>query len=145
MKTGHDKERFLKILEDHPYIGLAAKKAGISRASVYRFKKSDPGFKKKVEEALELGSTINGEIAESQMMKLVRTGHFGATKFVLERTNRKYMIKPPPEARKPKYGDLNLTELRDFSIQLYNYREEMRSKGIDPNAPPPSQKPSSQT
>jgi len=93
MKTNEDKNRFLEALEKTPFIIHASKQVGIDKATIYRWMANDKGFKKKAEEALSIGRSSVGEIAESQIIKRINQGDFHASKFYLENNDPRY-IKP---------------------------------------------------
>jgi hypothetical protein len=53
--TPEKKAKFLNALREWPNVSKAAKKAGMSRMSVYRIVKIDPEFEKQFKEAREMG------------------------------------------------------------------------------------------
>lgn len=95
MRSNEDKEKFLKILEQVPFISHASKKAGIDKATIYRWRKKDKRFNSEVEEALDIGRSGLCDVAESQLVKKINQGEFRAIKFFIENNDKRY-IKPRP-------------------------------------------------
>ena len=97
MVPNDDKDKFLELLESMPIVLIACKRTGISKASVYRWRETDPVFKKKYERALERGRETIVDHAESKLLKLVERESLGAIKFVLESNSDRYF--KPRKAR----------------------------------------------
>ncbi len=93
MKRSYDKSKFLEALTESPWISSASKKSGISRATVYRWMKDIPDFKRAVENAIKMGNSKIGEMAEMGLVKKINEGHFPAIKYYLDHTNSKYIPK----------------------------------------------------
>lgn len=114
MKRKKTEESFLSQLEKVPNISLACEKLGISRNTVYRWRKEDPDFNSKVNSALENGILSVSDLAESKLIGLINQGSLRAIMYWLENNSSRYS--------KP-----NLKEFRDkknipqpiSSIQLY--------------------------
>ena len=56
-------------------------KSGISRATYYRWKKDDPDFREKAEEALMDGESLINDMAESQLISAIRDQNMTAIIF----------------------------------------------------------------
>src|SRR6266481_7285936 len=89
-RNEQDKESFLEILANTPFINHACKKAGISRATVYRLIKDDYRFKQKVNRALKSGRVNLVEVAETVLVKKIQAGEFGPIKFFLSHNSKRY-------------------------------------------------------
>ncbi len=87
------KEIFLEALENGANITMAAKKANISRATVYRHMQGSVRFKRKVELAQELSNSYIGDLAESKLLQNVNNNHFPSIKLALEKNHPKYKKK----------------------------------------------------
>lgn len=99
-----DQNRFLQILSEVPLIAPACKKAGISRATIYRWMKSNPDFRASVEEAQKSGRRNLEDAAESTILTLIREKNFSAAKYYLEHNSDRYKpmraAYPPPPISK---------------------------------------------
>jgi hypothetical protein len=102
MRHNYDKSKFLEILTENPFIIFACKKTGISRATIYRWIKENPDFKRAIDEAMKSGDSKIGEMAEMGLVKKINEGYFPAIKYRLDHTNSKYIPKRsiyvPPES-----------------------------------------------
>ena len=88
-----EKSQLIQILTETPTITYACKKVGISRATYYRWIKDNPGFKKKVNRALDYGRKYWCEIAESALMKAIKDGNIHAVKYFLSNNDKRYIPK----------------------------------------------------
>lgn len=93
MISQENKTKFLEILEEYPIVYVAAKRAGISTATIYRHKKDDPKFAKEIKEAIKKGREVVGEMIESRVISQAQKGDFKSQKFWLE-NNVKRFVKP---------------------------------------------------
>ena len=100
MKHNHEKSTFLEALRESPVVARAAKKAGISKATIYRWMKDIPEFRRAVNSAIKEGNAHTGEMVEMILVKKAMEGNFNAMKFYLTNNNPKYApkrtIDPPP-------------------------------------------------
>ena len=100
-RNSDDRSLFLRMLADHPYIFYASKKAGISRATIYRWMKGNPSFAKEVREIMREGLANQNEGVEMILVKKAMEGNIGAIKYYLPHNSVKYRpLKPdlPPPA-----------------------------------------------
>lgn len=96
MRNPSIKTKFLETLPDLPFINYAAKKVGISRATVYRWMEKDPKFKSKVLKAQETGQKLFTEAAEFVLMKKIKKDEdLSAVKYYLSRIDPRYYPKRP--------------------------------------------------
>ncbi len=93
MKSNFTRNQIVEILSEKPFINYACKKAGIARATVYRWIKDIPEFRQAIDEALKHGRANAGEIAESKLLKLVNEGDFRAIQYYLNNNDPRYMPK----------------------------------------------------
>ena len=122
-RSSDDRSRFLQILADTPFLFHACKKAGISRAAVYRWMKSNPEFKKAVHKMLDEGRINMTEIGEIALMKKVQQGETGAIRFLLMHNSERYM------ARRPLAPAYEITqEEREMFRQIYEWF--LRNQGL---------------
>lgn len=78
MKKESGKKAVLEQLLKTPIVEVACSKAGIGKTSFYEWKNSDPEFAKAVNEAMKVGIDFISDIAESQLIALIKKGNFNA-------------------------------------------------------------------
>jgi len=90
MKKHKGKSAVLEQLLKTPVIEVACSKSGIGRTTLYRWKQEDPEFAKAVEEATREGYEFISDVAESQLVNLIKKGNFSAVAYWLKhnRTER---------------------------------------------------------
>lgn len=95
MKNNQEKEK-LAILEQlckTPIVQVACERAGVARASFYRWKKEDKEFNKKVEKATDQGLGTINDIAESQLLSAIKDRNLTAIIFWLKNHHQAYTDK----------------------------------------------------
>ena len=90
MKDIKQKELFLEQLKKMPIIQIACKNSGISRATVYRWKKEDKEFAKSMNEAIFEGETFVTDMSESQLISMIKDKNFPAIQLWLRTHHPKY-------------------------------------------------------
>ena len=93
MKRNYDKSKFIETLRENPWISFAARKSGISRATIYRWMKENPDFRREVNKALRSGDTQHLEAAQMALFKKIKDGSFPAIKYYLDHNDPKYITK----------------------------------------------------
>jgi hypothetical protein len=94
-KERDTRARIIEILEDTPLVSYACKKAGISRATYYRWMNDDLKFAEQVERAITMGRESSVEIGEAVIIKKMREGDLGATKYFLSFNSNRYTPRRP--------------------------------------------------
>lgn len=92
-KHNDTRAKTIQMIAEMPFVNQACKKAGISRATFYRWKKDNPEFREGVNKALKEGRENIAEIAEVMLMKKVRDGDINAIKFTLAHNTNRYKTK----------------------------------------------------
>jgi hypothetical protein len=87
------KEEFFEELKKVPIIQVCCEKTGISRQSVYRWRKEDEEFAKKMDEAVEEGVAFVNDMSESQLLTLIKEKNWSAISFWLRHRNQNYKQK----------------------------------------------------
>lgn len=95
MISDETKERLIEELAKTPFVSIACKRAGISRASFYRFLEEDGSFKKKCRRAHRDGRSLINDMAESTIVRGIQKGDMGATKYWLGHNHKRYMKQEP--------------------------------------------------
>ncbi len=93
MKKNKFQEQFLLELSKVPIIQVACEKAGLSRNSVYRWRKEDVSFAKKMDQALADGVALVNDMSESQLLSLIKEKNFPAVRFWLNKRHPAYKDK----------------------------------------------------
>lgn len=93
MKKNKCQEQFLLELARVPIVQVACEKAGLSRNSVYRWRKEDKEFEKKMDQALVDGVALVNDMSESQLLTLIKEKNFPAVRFWLNKRHPAYKDK----------------------------------------------------
>ena len=92
-KKNKVKDSFLEELKKIPIVQVACEKTGISRNSIYRWKREDKEFSKLMDEALAEGEDLVNDMSESQLLTLIKEKNFSAIRFWLNHRNPKFKDK----------------------------------------------------
>lgn len=84
------KRRVTRELLLVPIVQLACKRAGVSRATYYRWLKEDPKFAQECDEAFEKGRQSINDLAESKLIHKVNEGDMRAISFWLSNNKENY-------------------------------------------------------
>ncbi len=93
MKKYRYAKQFLEELRKVPIVQVACEKTGVSRNTVYRWKREDREFAKQFEEALEDGIAFVNDMSESQLLQLIKEKNFSAVRFWLNKRHPAYRDK----------------------------------------------------
>jgi len=118
MKGKFCKSKFIKLLEETPNVAYAAKGAGVSRATIYRWMKSDKEFNWAVTAALEYGELFRIDAAEMALLSLVAKGDFKAIRYYLEHHSERYKTLASVKLR-----ELDITEQEILQVHKDRKRE----------------------
>ena len=88
-----NKNMLLEQLRKTPIVQIACEKAGVGRATYYRWKKEDLGFAEASDQALLDGSLLVNDIAESQLMSAIKEKNMTAIIFWLKHHHPAYLTK----------------------------------------------------
>ena len=100
MKTA-SKKILIEQIKKTPVIQVACEKVGVSRATFYRWKKSDPKFADKAEIALNEGSQMINDMAESQLISAIKEGNLTGIIFWLKNHHKQYSPKLEVTTKNP--------------------------------------------
>jgi len=92
-KKNRLQEIFFEELRKVPIVLVACEKSGISRNSVYRWKREDKKFASKMEGALAEGEALVNDMSESQLLTLIKEKNWSAISFWLRHRNPKFKEK----------------------------------------------------
>ena len=93
MKKNKLKESFFAELAKVPIVQVACEKTGVSRNSVYRWKKDDKSFAQEMEKALSEGVAFVNDMSESQLLTMIKEKNYSAISFWLRHRNDNYRNK----------------------------------------------------
>lgn len=93
MKKSKSAKQFLLELAKVPIVQVACEKAGLSRNTVYRWRKEDKDFEKKMDQALTDGVALVNDMSESQLLTLIKEKNFPAVRFWLNKRHPAYKDK----------------------------------------------------
>lgn len=100
MKTA-SKRILIEQIKKTPVIQVACEKVGVSRATFYRWKKSDPKFADKADIALNEGSQMINDMAESQLISAIKEGNLTGIIFWLKNHHKQYSPKLEVTTKNP--------------------------------------------
>lgn len=89
-RQSNDKQAIIEALKEMPIIQIACKKAGISRATFYRWQQEDKDFKRKSRDALDHGIEFINDMSESQLITLIKEKKMPAIAMWLRNNHRRY-------------------------------------------------------
>jgi hypothetical protein len=90
MKKNKTQDQFLEELAKVPIVQVACEKTGLSRNTVYRWRKEDKTFEKKMDESLKSGVAFVNDMSESQLLTLIKEKSYSAISFWLRHRNDNY-------------------------------------------------------
>ena len=93
MKKSKYSKQFLEELRKVPIVQVACEKTGVSRNTVYRWKRDDKEFAKEFDEALADGVNYVNDMSESQLLQLIKDKSFSAVRFWLNKRHPAYKEK----------------------------------------------------
>jgi hypothetical protein len=97
---------FLTELKKVPIVQVACEKTGISRNSIYRWKREDKNFSKAMDEALAEGEALVNDMSESQLLTLIKEKNFSAIRFWLNHRNPRFRDKVEVTSKLDDSGEL---------------------------------------
>lgn len=96
-----DKKAIIEQLKKTPIIQVTCEKLGISRATFYRWKKNDEKFAEEVDLALQEGSQLINDMAESQLITAIKNGNLTGIIFWLKNHHKNYSPKLEVTTKNP--------------------------------------------
>lgn len=125
MKKTRKAKQFLEELKTVPLVSLACEKVGLSRNTVYRWRKKDEEFASAMEEVLSRGTDSINDLSESKLINAIQMGEKWAIMFWLS-NNKKNYAKPRPKDFWEKFSGSNKVD--SITVQFM----DMSGKRIDP-------------
>lgn len=131
MNTDQNKELLLEQLRKTPIVETACQKLNIGRSTYYYWRKEDPEFAKKADEALKEGSLLVNDLAESQLISAIKNGNMSGIIFWLRNNHSTYKNRIDITARLEK--EEALTPEQEATV-----REALRLAALPIVGPPES-------
>lgn len=119
-RQSRNKEQLLEILRKTPIVQIACEKAGVGRASYYRWRKEDADFAHQSDQALLNGSLLVNDMAESQLMSAIKDKNMTAIIFWLKHHHPAYATKVEVT-----------TTSKDKEIYLTDEQKELLNKALE--------------
>ena len=138
MKKKRLGNKFLQELEKTPIVSIACERCGVSRNTVYRWRTEDSYFAKRMDEAIEIGDDLVNDVAESNVLKGIKSGNPRYTIFWLERRNKRFRrllpAHPPvpeedPEERERKIQE-KMKKVIEFQDKWFKRKDRDSNKSI---------------
>jgi hypothetical protein len=126
MKKNKKTNEFLEELKKIPIIQIACEKVGLSRNTIYRWKKEDKDFCSAMEQAMVEGEKLVNDMSESQVLTLIKEKSWSAISFWLRHHHPTYRDRieitavAPQEELTPEQESLVREALRLSATQINN-------------------------
>lgn len=108
-----EQDLLLEQLKKTPIVQIACEKIGVGRSTYYRWRDEDKEFSKHADEALQEGSLLVNDMAESQLLSAVRDKNMTAIIFWLKHHHKTYAnrleisaVRPEEETLTPEQEQL---------------------------------------
>lgn len=135
-----EKEKILELLKTTPIVGTACARAGMARATFYRWLDEDPTFGRRVREAMKAGNRDMNDLAYGKLLLKIEANSLPAIIYYLSRRHP-YFKRPDGmkhrvqivESRKPRrLGDVPDLAFRDIVIKKLTkkLRKRVRKDGM---------------
>ncbi len=98
-RQDRQKEALVEQLKKLPIVQAACERVGIARATFYRWKKDDRNFAEAVEQAVNDGTALMNDLAESQLLSCIKDREFSAIAFWLKSRHPAYATKLEVKAK----------------------------------------------
>jgi hypothetical protein len=90
MKTPNERRKFIETLEECPFLTIAAKRVGIDKSTIYRWKNKNKKFHDKMNESLEKGRELMVDVVEGVTFSEAKKGNMQACRMILENNSKRY-------------------------------------------------------
>ncbi|HHT9138108.1 MAG TPA: hypothetical protein ACFYEK_12815 [Candidatus Wunengus sp. YC60] len=109
-----DKQAVFDALKETPIVAVACKKAGIGRATYYRWRKEDKQFLRHVEDAMAQGFELINDLSEGQIVTLIKEKKMPAITLWLKHHHPRYGSKAKQYTPIAAHEDLTPEEQKIF-------------------------------
>jgi len=133
-RQNEQKLTLIETLKEMPILQVACKKAGVSRATYYRWRAEDENFLQESNEAMKEGTELICDMSESQLIQLIREKKLQAIALWLKHHHPKYTERieitsrfPLPEKLSPEQEAVVAEALRLASFGMEQKDDQNRS------------------
>ncbi len=114
IRQGNEKRLLIQKLKEMPIIQVACHKAGVARATFYRWKHEDLAFSKACDEAMREGVEFVNDLSESQVVTLIKKERMPAITLWLKNHHPTYgaKVRTAPQQR-----EVNLTPEQEAVVR----------------------------
>ncbi|MDP3729881.1 MAG: phBC6A51 family helix-turn-helix protein [bacterium] len=128
----NDKQAIIEALKEMPIARVACKRAGISRATYYRWRNEDKNFLQQCYEAISIGIEAINEMSDSQLISLIGEKSLQAIKWWQQHNHERYGAKARPNPAATVFEGLNPDDPKFQKIHeiTQRYEDELRDELI---------------
>jgi len=125
MKKNKNKiNQFLKSLEKIPIVQKACEECGLSRNTIYRWRRENNDFRKKMDKSIKIGNRVIDDLAHMKYFSLMNEKHWPAIKHrLLHSPTTKELTELERHDRKMAELRGILNEWRDMTIEEKTKKE----------------------
>jgi hypothetical protein len=117
-----NKAKVIAALSEMPIIEAACKKADVSRATFYRWRKDDPEFEQNVDKAIQEGDDHVNGLAESMLINRIKEGHMPALRYWLNNRSDRFNYPKIQYKEQP---------MRTRPVSIFNMRTGKKLKMVE--------------
>ena len=117
-RQAREKEAVINALKEMPIAQLACKKAGVSRATYYRWRQEDKLFKRQSVDAMQYGVEFINDMSESQLVTLIKEKKMPAIAMWLKHRHTSYGAKTTQHTPLATQEELTQEEMDVFTKAL---------------------------
>lgn len=127
-----EKQVLLEAFKEMPIIRVACKRAGVSRATFYRWKIEDKNFLQQSQEAIQIGMDAINEMSDSQLIALIGEKSLQAIKWWQQNNHERYGAKSKvnPFLENMENSDSENPRLKRIREITQRYEDELREEII---------------
>lgn len=127
-----DKQAILEALKEMPIARVACKRAGVSRATYYRWRNEDKDFLQQCYEAISIGIESINEMSDSQLISLIGEKSLQAIKWWQQHNHERYGAKVKSHSALDVMGNLDPDDPRQKKIMeiTKHYEDDLKNELI---------------
>ncbi|MDP3697861.1 MAG: phBC6A51 family helix-turn-helix protein [Candidatus Taylorbacteria bacterium] len=126
----NDKQALIDALKEMPIARVACKRAGVSRATYYRWRNEDKNFLQQCYEAISIGIEAINEMSDSQLISLIGEKSLQAIKWWQQHNHERYGAKVRQNPASIALENLDPDDPKSQKIReiTQRYEDELRSE-----------------
>src|SRR3989344_4255632 len=126
-----DKQALVEALKEMPIARVACKRAGVSRATYYRWRNEDKKFLQECHRAISIGIEAINEMSDSQLIALIGEKSLQAIKWWQQHNHERYGAKARPNPA-AEINDTTSIDTANFSIHTWIRKYRIKNEKGDP-------------